>query len=143
MHTRILRCTLATEDSQAYWRNVDLAVPVEERASAAFEGRWFGLKSEARVEMLVRTMSERFDAFPEALGLLQALPALPAALRPWICHLHTQLSDPIYRRFTGEYLPQSALRGCEASTATRWRAGWRASSRGGGPSSRAASSART
>jgi hypothetical protein len=123
MHTRILRCTLATDDSQAYWRNVDLDVPVDERARVAFEGRWFGLKSEARVELLVRTMSERFDAFPEALGLLHALPAIPAVLRPWICHLHTQLSDPIYRRFTGEYLPQSRARGLRSldrDTVARW-----------------------
>jgi hypothetical protein len=123
MHTRILRCTLATDDSQAYWRNVDLGVPVEDRARVAFEGRWFGLKSEARVDTLIRNMAERFDNFPEALALLRAVPSVPAALRPWICHLHTQLSDPLYRRFTGEYLPQrraQGLRSLDRDTVARW-----------------------
>jgi hypothetical protein len=123
MHTRILRCTLATDDSYAYWRNVDLSVPVEQRARAAFERRWFGLKSEARVDTLIRNMTERFDAFPEALNLLRRLPAVPATLRPWICHLHTQLSDPLYRRFTGEYLPQrraQGLRSLDRDVVARW-----------------------
>ncbi|HEU4578244.1 MAG TPA: hypothetical protein VFS67_08320 [Polyangiaceae bacterium] len=123
MHTRILRCTLATDDSHAYWRNVDLSVPLEQRIRLAFERRWFGLKSEARVDTLMRNMAERFDAFPEALALLQRLPAIPAALRPWICHLHTQLSDPLYRRFTGEYLPQrraQGLRTLDRDTVARW-----------------------
>jgi hypothetical protein len=123
MHTRILRCTLATDDSQAYWRNVEPVVPVQERVRIAFERRWFGLKSEARVDTLIRNMNERFDAFPEALALLQALPSIPAALRPWICHLHTQLSDPLYRRFTGEYLPQrraQGLRSLDRDTVARW-----------------------
>lgn len=123
MHTRILRCTLATDDSQAYWRNVDLGVPMQERARVAFESRWFGLKSEARVDTLIRNMAERFDTFPEALALLHALPSVPAALRPWICHLHTQLSDPLYRRFTGEYLPQRRAQGLHSldrDTVARW-----------------------
>jgi hypothetical protein len=123
MHTGILRCTLATDDSYAYWRNVDLRVPIQERSRAAFEGRWFGLKSEARVDTLVRNMAQRFDAFPEALALLHRLETLPAALRPWLCHLHTQLSDPLYRRFAGEYLPErraQGLRGLDRDTVARW-----------------------
>lgn len=123
MHTGILRCTLVTDDSHAYWRNVDPGVPLERRARAAFEERWFGLKSEARVDTLVRNMAQRFDAFPEALALLHGLPSLPATLRPWICHLHTQLSDPLYRRFTGDYLPQrraQGLRSLDRDTVARW-----------------------
>jgi len=123
MHTGILRCTLATDDSYAYWRNVDLEVPLERRARTAFAERWFGLKSEARVDTLVRNMAQRFDAFPEALTLLHGLKSPPATLRPWICHLHTQLSDPLYRRFTGEYLPQrraQGLRSLDRDTVARW-----------------------
>lgn len=123
VHTRILRCTLATDDSHAYWRNVDVRVPVEARARIAFECRWFGMKSEARVDTLIRNMAERFDAFPEALSLLQGLRSPPAPLRPWICHLHTQLSDPLYRRFTGEYLPDRRAQGVrtlDRDTVARW-----------------------
>jgi hypothetical protein len=105
LHTRVLRCTLAVEDCAAYWQNVDLTVPVEVRAARAFGERWFGVKSEARVRTLLTNMVERFDSFPESLHLLKTLGAVPALLRPWICHLHLQLSDPIYRRFTGEFLP--------------------------------------
>jgi hypothetical protein len=104
-HTRILRTTLATDDCYAYWQKVDFGVPPPQRARVAFEERWFGLKSDARVRTLMGDMLERFDAFPEALQLLHELRTIPAALRPWICHLHTALADPIYRQFAGEFLP--------------------------------------
>jgi hypothetical protein len=114
IHTRILRCMLAADDCYAYWQRVDVRVPVEQRAARAFEQRWFGVKSEARVRTLIPNMVERFDAFPEALALLQSLGSVPAALRPFICHLHLQLSDPIYRRFAGEYLPERRAQGYSA-----------------------------
>ena len=37
----------------------------------AFQERWFGTKSEARVRTLVTDMAQRFDAYPEARALLQ------------------------------------------------------------------------
>lgn len=104
-HTRILRTTLAVEDCYAYWQKLDREIPLQARSRAAFEQRWFGLKSEARVRTLMGDMLERFDAFPEALTVLHELGTVPANLRPWICHVHTQLADPIYRKFTGEFLP--------------------------------------
>lgn len=106
LHTRILRCMLAVDDSHAYWQRVDPATPPPARAAAAFEGRWFGVKSEARVRTLLADMQERFDAFPEALALLHEVGPLPATLRPLLCHVHTQLADPIYRRFTGDLLAE-------------------------------------
>jgi len=105
-HTRILRTTLATDDCYAYWQKVDTRIPPSQRARVAFEERWFGLKSDARVRTLMGDMLERFDAFPEALQLLHELRTLPAALRPWICHVHTALADPIYRQFAGAFLPE-------------------------------------
>ncbi len=105
-HTRILRTTLATDDCYAYWQKVDLRVPAAERSRLAFEERWFGLKSDARVRTLMSDMLERFDAFPEALELLHELRIVPAALRPWLCHVHTALADPIYRKFAGAFLPE-------------------------------------
>jgi hypothetical protein len=123
IHTRILRCMLAADDCYAYWQHVDLSVPVEERPALAFQQRWFGVKSEARVRTLLANMVERFDAFPEALRVLQSLGSVPSTLRPWICHLHLQLSDPIYRRFSGEFLPQRRFEGYAAvdrGIAARW-----------------------
>jgi hypothetical protein len=114
VHTRILRTTLAVDDCYAYWQRVDTRVPAAERARVAFTERWFGLKSEARVRTLVGDMLERFDAFPEALELLRRLGTVPASLRPWLCHVHTALADPIYRRFTGELLPERRALGHDA-----------------------------
>jgi hypothetical protein len=123
IHTKILRCMLAAEDCYAYWRRVDTSVPPTERSKQAFEQRWFGTKSEARVHVLVWNMVERFDAFPDALALLKKLDTVPASLRPLICHLHTQLSDPIYRQFTGDYLPMRRGDGhtfVDRETVARW-----------------------
>jgi len=123
VHTRILRCMLAVDDCYAYWRKVDTSVPLDQRARVAFERRWFGTKSEARLRTIMTDMVERFDAFPEALALLQRLGSVPAVLRPWICHLHTQLADPIYRRFTGDLLPERRKQGLLAidrDTVARW-----------------------
>ena len=114
---------LAVEDSYAYWTRLDRSIPLIERPRVAFEQRWFGTKSEARVKTLLSDMVERFDAYPEALELLQALGTIPAKLRPLLCHLHTQLADPIYRRFSGELLPQRRERGLLAidrTTVARW-----------------------
>lgn len=114
---------LASEDCYAYWQNVDLDVPAAERATQAFERRWFGAKSEARVRTLMGDMAQRFDAYPKVLAALQDWRPVPAALRPWICHWHVQLADPIYRRFTGEYLPERRSQGLskvDRDAASRW-----------------------
>ncbi|HMA93507.1 MAG TPA: hypothetical protein VKP30_12520, partial [Polyangiaceae bacterium] len=93
-HARILRCTLAVADSQAYWQHADLDLVWAARSRRAFEGRWFGVRSEARVCTLIAEMAARFDAFPEALALLHELGTVPSNLRPYLCHVHTQLADP-------------------------------------------------
>jgi hypothetical protein len=116
---------LAIDDSLAYWRNVDPAVPVADRARVAFERRWFGTKTEARVRTIMTDMVERFDGFPEALALLHgpAAPALPSSLRALVCHLHTQLADPVYRRFTGDLLPARREQGrvnLQRAEVARW-----------------------
>jgi hypothetical protein len=110
IHTRILRLALALEESRAYWEHVDPAVPAPQRAKIAFEQRWFGGKSLDRVRYLVAAFVPRYDAFPGALSVLRRWPSMDLAARQAICHWHLQLSDPLYRRFTGECLPRrSAL----------------------------------
>jgi hypothetical protein len=106
LHTRILRCTLAAEESQAYWEHVDLAEPAERRNLRAFEERWFGVKSQAAVKVVLANLSARFDAYPAAFATLRGWRAMPPATRRLFCHWHLQLTDPIYRRFTGELLVQ-------------------------------------
>lgn len=122
-HTRILRTTLAIDDCYAYWQKVETGIPATQRARVAFEERWFGLKSDARVRTLMGDMLERFDAFPEALQLLHELRTIPAALRPWLCHLHTALADPIYRQFAGAFLPERRALGyttVDRAQVARW-----------------------
>jgi len=123
VHTRILRNMLATDDCLSYWRNVDTRVPTADRARVAFEQRWFGTKSEARVRTIMTDMIERFDAYPDALALLQRLPRIPGTIRTFICHLHTQLADIVYRAFTGGLLAERRDEGratIDRATVVRW-----------------------
>jgi hypothetical protein len=46
----------------------------------------------------------RFDAFPNALHVLQRWPHMSPDTRRVVCHWHLQLSDPLYRDFTGTFL---------------------------------------
>lgn len=109
VHTRLLRLALGVEESRAYWANVDLAVPLSRRVQAAFEARSFGAKSLARCRFLIANLSERYDGHPAALGVLSRWRSMEPAARRVICHWHLQLSDPLYRAFTGQFLPD--LRG--------------------------------
>lgn len=104
VHTRILRLALGLEDSRSYWEHVDPKVPIGDRALMAFEQRWFGSKSLERVRFLIACFAHRYDAFPEALEVLRRWHSMDAATRKVVCHWHLQLSDPLYRAFTGEFL---------------------------------------
>lgn len=106
IHTRLLRLALGIEESRAYWEHVDMAVPPLARGLVAFEQRWFGAKSLERVRFLLANFVDRYDPFPEALAVLKRWRAMDAATRQVLCHFHLQLSDPIYRRFTGTFLPE-------------------------------------
>ena len=108
VHTRILRLALGVDESRSYWEHMDAAllrVPAAQRAQVAFEQRWFGAKSLERVRFLIASFVDRFDPFPEALVALHRFPAMDVAARHFICHVHLQLTDPMYRRFTGQFLP--------------------------------------
>ena len=104
VHTRILRLALGIEESRSYWEHVDPGVPVIDRSLLAFEQRWFGSKSLERVRFLLANLGDRYDVYPEALGVLRRWRSMEASERRVICHWHLQLSDPLYRRFTGQFL---------------------------------------
>jgi len=107
VHTRLTRLALAVEDSRAYWANLDPALPSgPPRAIQAFEQRWFGGKSLARVRLLLTYFGARYDTFPAALDVLRRWRTMDPATRHVICHWHLQLTDPIYRAFTGDFLVQ-------------------------------------
>jgi hypothetical protein len=104
VHTQLLRIALGIEEARAYWANVDPSVPPGPRALQAFEQRWFGPKSLERARTLLPYLAARYDVFPEALGVLRRWRKMEPAMRQVICHWHTQLTDPMYRRFTSEVL---------------------------------------
>lgn len=102
-HSRLLRCSLCIDECRAYWARVDPAAP-RASAVAAFDASWFGTKSEAWTTELLSNMRVRFDAFPEALRVLAGWRSMTPETRRLICHFHVQLTDPLYRAFTGEFL---------------------------------------
>ena len=117
IHTRILRVTLGVEDARSYWEHVDPSVPSATRSDRAFEERWFGGKSLERVRFLLSTFGERFDPFPGALEALRRLVGADPVTRQLVCHFHVQLSDPIYRAFTGRFIVKR--RGLRSPTVDR------------------------
>lgn len=102
VHTRLSKCALEVDNSRAFWARVDEETSVN--APLAFDEYWFGARSLARVKILVTNMRARFGAFPSALAVLHSWEQMSPDARRVICHWHLQLTDPLYRRFTGEYL---------------------------------------
>lgn len=105
LHSRLLKCALEVEDARAYWEHAGARLRAEVTARRAFEEYWFGARSLARIEVLVTNFRLRFDAFPPALDVLHRWTAMDPDTRKVICHWHLQLADPLYRAFTGVFLP--------------------------------------
>lgn len=103
LHTRLMKCALEVEDVRAYWSHAN-GEPVT--AKRAFEEYWFGARSLERVEVLVANMRARFDAIPAALRVLHRWPHMTPDTRRVIAHWHLQFADPLYRAFTGSFLPE-------------------------------------
>lgn len=104
VHTRLLKCALEVDDARAYWQHTTPGV--DPSPNEAFEAYWFGAKSLARVKVLLTNFRARYDAFPAALRALRHWRHMGPDVRTIICHWHLQLSDPLYRSFTGDYLVQ-------------------------------------
>ncbi len=108
-HTRLLRMSLSLEDNRAYWENVRPGLG-KALAETAFEERWFGGKSLARVRLLLNNLRYRYNERPMALAVLRAWRPRDPDIRRSICHWHLQLSDPMYREFTGDFLVERRRR---------------------------------
>ncbi len=102
IHTRLLKCALEVDDSRSYWRQATPGHVAD--AQEAFDNYWFGAKSLARVQVLLRNFRLRFDAYPDAFRVLHEWQHMDPETRQIICHWHLQLADPLYRQFTGDYL---------------------------------------
>lgn len=110
LHTRLLRLALGVEASRAYWAHGDPARDKAAEAIQAFEERWFGAASLPRVRVLLGYLRARYAELPQALAVLHGWSDMSPATRQVVCHWHLQLNDPIYRRFTGEFLVERRQR---------------------------------
>lgn len=104
IHTRLSKCSLEIENSRAFWAHADEADTASSRR--AFDEYWFGARSLPRIQVLLANMRARFSAYPSALTVLSRWPEMSPETRQVICHWHVQLSDPLYRLFTGVHLPE-------------------------------------
>ncbi len=121
VHTRILKCTLEVENSREYWARV--ARGENPTAARAFEHCWFGDRSFERVAEILTHLRARYDPYPEALQVLASWKNMGPDTRRLVCHWHLQLSDPLYRAFTGSYLAERRDGGRASVTrdlATAW-----------------------
>lgn len=109
-HARLLKSPIEVEHARAYWRHVD-GTSTDDKAAAAFSEYWFGARSMPRVEVLLAAFREQFDAYPPCLRVLNRWANMDSGTRRIICHWHLQLSDRLYREFTGQYLVDRVDRG--------------------------------
>jgi len=109
LHTRVLKCTLELANSRIFWAESVAAEPMQ--AEAAFEAGWFGHRSLTRMRELLTTLRARYGAFPAALQVLHRWQGMGGDTQKLICHWHLQLSDPLYRLFSGTFLPDRLLHG--------------------------------
>jgi hypothetical protein len=109
LHTRVLKCTLELVNSRIFWAESVSAEPMQ--AEAAFEAGWFGHRSLTRMRELLTTLRARYGAFPAALQVLHRWQGMGGDTQKLICHWHLQLSDPLYRLFSGTFLPDRLLHG--------------------------------
>lgn len=103
VHSRLVKCPLAIEESRAYWERV-VSIDHPPDAQVAFEEFWFGAKSLPWVKSLILNLQTRYDAFPEALQVLGNWHSMMPETRAIICHWHVQVTDPLYRKFAGDFL---------------------------------------
>jgi hypothetical protein len=109
LHTRVLKCTLESANSSIFWAESAPEQPM--KAEAAFEAGWFGHRSLSRLRELLTNLRARYEAFPSALQVLHRWQRMGGDTQRLICHWHLQLSDPLYRQFSGDFLPDRLLQG--------------------------------
>ena len=103
LHSRVLKCTLETINSRIFW--AESCAQQVMQAEAAFEAGWFGHRSLSRLRELLTNLRARYAAFPAALQVLHRWQTMGGDTQKLICHWHLQLSDPLYRLFSGTFLP--------------------------------------
>jgi hypothetical protein len=103
LHTRVLKCTLEISNSRIFWAESGSEQPI--KAETVFEAGWFGSRSLKRLRELLTNLRARYGAYPAALQVLHRWQRMGGDTQKLICHWHMQLSDPLYRQFSGTFLP--------------------------------------
>lgn len=103
-HHRIQKLALGIPESRAYWHHIDPDASSASTSLQAFAERWYGPTTLARVRRLTAQMRARYNCFPNALAVLRTWNGMGVDTRRCICHWHLQLTDPMYRTFTGDLL---------------------------------------
>ena len=108
IHTRLLKLALIPEESKSYWEKHEPdKVPSE--SQQAYDEYWFGSINKNTVSIVLTNLRARFDAFPHCLEVLKKWSDISLNERTLICHWHLQLSDPMYRLFTSDFLQERFL----------------------------------
>lgn len=108
VHTRLQKCTLEVDNSREFWARVGLGETPT--VQVAFDECWFGARSFERTAEILSHLRARFEPYPEALQVLASWPDMGPETRRLVCHWHLQLSDPLYRAFTGHFLVERRQR---------------------------------
>lgn len=121
-HNRLQKLALGVEESREYWRNATPSLSPAHENVRAFEERWFGARTMARVRVLMADMRARYAAFPSALQSLKGWQDMHPDTRRLICHWHLQLADPAYRAFSADWLPwrREGVGTADFPAALRW-----------------------
>lgn len=104
VHARLIKAGLEIDASRGYWAHTDGSRAVSARE--AFDGYWFGARSLARVKDLLSNMRVRYNAYPSALATLHRWSGMQPETRRLVCHWHLMLADPLYRSFSGGFMPE-------------------------------------
>lgn len=101
-HTGLLRLGLALPQSLIFWERARHDATPSELVQTALEEGWYPELSRARVDYLVKQLARRFPF--SARRMLEFQRRAENSGNQLVCHWHLQLTDPLYRHFTRDFL---------------------------------------
>jgi hypothetical protein len=117
-HTRIKKVGPRLDLARAYIRyaNPDDGIAIQRQK--AWDEHWFGFLSEPMFKQVLPAFHQRFGQYTSILKTLKGWLEYELEAHDFrlICHLHIQLTDPLYRWVTGTYMPQRYAEGYDEIT---------------------------
>jgi hypothetical protein len=119
-HMTMLRIGARIEESRSYIRNYQAGYTVKELKLKAWDEQWFGFIPESIFVRLIPAFHSRFGNYPEMVNVIQngITKGLESYDFKMICNFHIQISDPYYRWFSGDYIPNRLDNGLQEITST-------------------------